>query len=336
MDAADRSIGSRRRRIKVLSRQALIQQTRIAASRVRLAAPWGGHPLQRQEPIEPFFIIGAGRSGTTLLRRILMGDPDVFIPPETYVLGNVIKNFKLLQRLTWPTIVTCSVAQFEYHAEFVRFGTTLRPLVHELRQAPPEVRSLAFLLDRFFHFAADQTGWPHRSRWGDKTPRNSYHLDAISSVFPKAKFIHLVRDGYDVVESVARVDDSKRRDDPLEAARYWRRSVRACQEFGRRRRFAFRELKYEALVGDPEPEVRRLCQFLGLEYSPTMLDVDRDLISRMGDVTGLDHHAHVAESISTRFLGRGRRHLAPAVLRDVEAVIGQDNANLGYPPAARP
>jgi len=264
-----------------------------------------------------------------------MAHPDVYIPPETYVLGHVAKNFKLLQRLPWSTIVTYTMAQLEYHPEFTHFKTSLRPLVLELRQAPPELRSLAYLLDRFYRHVAEQSGWPGRSRWGDKTPKNSYHLDTLFSVFPMAKFIHLVRDGYDVVESAARVQGTRRHENPLEAAWHWRRSVRACREFGRRRPSAYRELKYEALVLEPAAEIQRLCEFIHLQYYPGMLEVDPDQISRMGDVPALIHHSHIAEPISARFLGKGRTCLAPDTLREVAAVIDDDIAKLGYPPIGR-
>ncbi len=313
----------------------LLPRAKTTITRLRLAAPWGGHPLQRNEPIEPFFIIGSGRSGTTLLRRILVAHPDVFIPPETYVLGNVIKNFSLLKRLPWSKIVTYSLAQFEYHHEFTLFETSLRPLVIELRQAPLESRSLAYLLDRFYRHTAEQSGWPRRSRWGDKTPRNSYWLDEIFSVFPRAKFIHLVRDGYDFVESAARMSGRARRLNPIEAAWYWRRSVRACREFGGRWPLAYRELKYEALVVQPETEVQRLCEFIHLQYHPTMLEVNPDQIARMGDVPTLTHHAHVAEPISARFRGKGRTVLASETLRQVSAVIDEDIVKLGYRPMSQ-
>jgi protein-tyrosine sulfotransferase len=314
--------------------RASLFRARVAASRLRLAAPWGGIPLERKEGIEPFFIVGAGRSGMTLLRRMLMADGGVFIPPETYVLGTIITNFRLLHRLPWKTIVTQSLAQLEYHPEFVHFGTSLRPLVAALRSAPPERQSLAYLLDQFYRFVASESGWPASVRWGDKTPKNSYHLDAIRSVFPNARFIHLIRDGYDVIDSSARVPGTIRHGDPIESAWHWRRSVRACREFGDRFPASYLEVKYETLVGDPEAQLRRLCGFINLRYSSTMLELNPATISRMGDVPALDHHANVGSPVSTRFVGNGRISLAPDVLCQVTPVISEDMWRFGYRPLA--
>ena len=50
-----------------------------------------GRPLHSTVRYMPFFIIGSGRSGNTLLRTILETHPEVHIPPETYVIGKVNK-----------------------------------------------------------------------------------------------------------------------------------------------------------------------------------------------------------------------------------------------------
>lgn len=55
---------------------------------------WNSIPLNNNEDYKPFFIIGSGRSGNTLLRRILTKKNGIVIPPETYVLGKVIRLHK--------------------------------------------------------------------------------------------------------------------------------------------------------------------------------------------------------------------------------------------------
>jgi len=57
--------------------------------------------------VSRIFIIGSGRSGNTLLRRILTGSEELYIPPETYVLGDTIRNFPEYSRLEWPS--TCQL-----------------------------------------------------------------------------------------------------------------------------------------------------------------------------------------------------------------------------------
>ena len=50
----------------------------------------------------PFFVVGAGRSGTTLLRLILAGHSRLHIPPETWFLRSLVRDFPLTGALTQP------------------------------------------------------------------------------------------------------------------------------------------------------------------------------------------------------------------------------------------
>lgn len=286
----------------------------------------GGVPLQRGEVLQPFFIIGPGRSGTTLLRRLLIADPTVHVPPETYVLGRALKDFQALARAPWSTLVNATLARFEYHPEFVRFGISLRDLANELYDMPEDRRSLARVIDRMYHFHAEATLGHEVSLWGDKTPRNTMHLPAIRSVFPDARFVHLVRDGYDVVESLLRIG---REPDVHAAARRWVEYTRRAQAFGKSVTDQYREVRYERLVTDPEGQLRALCPFLGITFDPGMLN-SQWLAEGMGDVPALAHHRGVSEPVSDQHVGRGRTHLASADAKFADRIMGSQMRLLGY------
>jgi hypothetical protein len=108
---------------------------RIAFGRVLLPL---GIPAQRsQDRYAPFFIVGSGRSGMTLLRRFLIAIDGVHIPPETYVLGPVIGQFWQLRSLRWQELVPILLSRFQFHPEFRAFGLeSLLPLVEQLKNTP--------------------------------------------------------------------------------------------------------------------------------------------------------------------------------------------------------
>ena len=66
----------------------------------------------------PFFIIGSGRSGNTLLRTILTGNSDLSIPPESYRLPFAIKRFHIHNNRDWKEIVTEVLDEFYSCREF--------------------------------------------------------------------------------------------------------------------------------------------------------------------------------------------------------------------------
>ena len=105
------------------------------------------------------------------------------------------------------------------------------------------------------------------------------HMRMLAEQFPEARFIHLVRDGRDVMLSL--------RDQPFApssftgVAEYWAGRVERARQAGERLGPGrYRELRYEDLVADPERELGRLCEFVELEYRPEMLHTATPRASR--------------------------------------------------------
>lgn len=107
-------------------------------------------------------------------------------------------------------------------------------------------------------------------RWAEKDPTYTLHLPFIEDLFPNAVYVHLLRDGHDVVASFR---DRWGYTSAARAARTeWARYVSAAQTLGKRLPAdRFLELRYEALVSEPEPEARRLFDFLGEPWEPDVL-----------------------------------------------------------------
>jgi len=291
------------------------------------ALPFGGYPLQRQENYRPFFIIGSGRSGNTLLRRILYAHSALHIPPETYVLGRVIRIFRQYRRANWKDLVFLTLAQLEYYPEFETFEIALRPLANRLLETSASVRSLAFIVDSFFRYHAEQHGIACQ-RWGDKTPLNTFSLSLIHSVFPDAQFIHMIRDGCDVVSSYVEAGIYQNIDD---AGRRWRDSIQAAERFSHSYPGSCWEIRYEALVSQPEHVVRQLCGFLDIDFENSMLD-SHPYSAYMGDVTLHDHHHRVHQPISLSSIGKGRTLMSKSEKARLQGIIGKTLHHLGYEP----
>ncbi|MDQ6955872.1 MAG: sulfotransferase [Mariprofundaceae bacterium] len=284
-------------------------------------------PLHCDEDVAPFFIVGAGRSGTTLLRRILVASKQVHIPPETYVLSQVIEHYRRNAYLEWPTLVKQCMALFELHPEFETFQISLRPLLPKLLALPTSERSLAKVLDMFYCFHAQQMGVDCK-RWGDKTPINTFALDDIYAVFPKAKFIHLLRDGVDVVHSYV---SSGLIPDIKLAAERWSDSVTLAYDFSIKHAATCIELRYESLSADTHAEMSRVCAFLDMDYDEAMVN-KLEHTSAMGDMKKYKHYQHANEAITSQYMGKGRKALAKEELQKIRQIMNGSLKNMGYKP----
>jgi len=155
--------------------------------------------LHGPERYRPFFIVGSGRCGSTLLRAMLEAHPELHIPPES-ALGPMVRDYRRYSRLAWDVVLRIVLARLEYDDTWAAWNLALRPLLHELNALPRDARNLAAVLAAPYR-AHTSRHKPSAVRWGDKTPPNTATLAALHGVFPDLQVVHLLRDGRDVVQS---------------------------------------------------------------------------------------------------------------------------------------
>jgi hypothetical protein len=270
----------------------------------------------------PIFIVGVHRSGTTLLRFMLNSHPRLYIPPES----DFIPRF--FQRRPQGPLDEARV-DWLLDVIFRRYR-----LVKEWQGAPPDPAAFyaamatptpAAFLDTLYSRYARQHG---AERWGDKTPIYASYVDLIAGMFPTAQFVHIVRDGRDVALSMLDKWGSEVHIDVYFAARNWRRRIGQARAsgagLGPER---FYELRYEALVADPEAELRPLCAYLGESYVPSMAQPQR--LGRRQFDEG-DFHAALRRPPGTSRIGRWREEMPARDLRLFQHVAGPLLAELGY------
>ena len=126
----------------------------------------------------------------------------------------------------------------------------------------------------------------------DKTPRHTEHVALLTEAYPDARFVHLVRDGRDVVPSLRSMPYFPARF--ADAALYWRERALSGREArticGSDR---FHELRYEDLVTDPERHLEALCQFLAIDYAPEMLEYTTRAESVIAGTVGGTAHENI-------------------------------------------
>jgi hypothetical protein len=104
---------------------------------------------------------------------------------------------------------------------------------------------------------------------GDKTTGNARAFGLLADLFPRARFLHMLRDPREVCMSLAL--QPWQRDGLAGAAMTWRDHVGRARAAARRLGTRVLEVRYERLVARPEAELERVCAFLGLPFEPAML-----------------------------------------------------------------
>jgi tetratricopeptide (TPR) repeat protein len=114
----------------------------------------------------------------------------------------------------------------------------------------------------------------------ETTPHTLLHMETMASIFPQARFIHVIRDGRDVVGSLLQRDwvDPSTGDKvwccqtPKAAAEYWVHVVDAIREQGARIPGRYLEVQYSELIEHPEAVMRSVLAFLGERWEAAVLD----------------------------------------------------------------
>jgi hypothetical protein len=225
--------------------------------------------------VNPYvFIVGCPRSGTTLLRRMIDAHRQIAITRETHW---ITKRFEKRQGVRPDGLVTPELLSWLLSDEkFTRMGIGKDEL--ERLVAGEEPVSYSTFVTGVFDLYGKGQG---KRLVGDKVPGYVRRIPTLHALWPKAKLVHLIRDGRDVSLSainwsraykLARRYSTWTEDPTTTAAVWWEWQVRLGREDGGSLPpQLYHEVRYEELVSRPAKTCEKLCDFLGLPYDEGIL-----------------------------------------------------------------
>ena len=264
----------------------------------------------------PIFLVGMPRSGTKLLRDLLNNHSMIGIAPnESHFIPEFYARLK-------------DYGALDQEANFAKFYHDLSqtPFFHRvdgnsfsnaasLYDAAPE-RTFAGLVEEFYRSYSRSKG---KVMWGDKTPFYLLHLPLCKSLFPDARFIHIIRDVRDYALSLKKTWHKNL----SRSAQRWGDAVLKCRKDGLLLgEGAYREVRYEHLVDNPEGVIRELCKFLSVPFEENMIVLQKP-VEYGGD-------ARNRMDIVSMNYGKWRTSLSPRDIRRIEEICGALLTDLGY------
>jgi protein-tyrosine sulfotransferase len=243
-----------------------------------------------------FFILSSGRSGSTLLRKLLVENLDIHIPPETNDL--IVKAGKLffLSNDNWQEKVAQFISQIKSMNLTDHWKINLNELKIKLLSLPADQQGFYTVTDMLYHSSAPD-GLEY-SIIGDKTPYLILRSDWLLTLFPTAKYIYVMRDGRDVVLSRMKAFNETVQD----AAKRWLWSVKELEKM-QVKKANIKVIRYEDLVTQPEKYLETLRVFLNAN------ELDLPRASILGD-DKLEHHKNLELSVFTDSIGQWEKELS--------------------------
>jgi hypothetical protein len=241
------------------------------------------------------FVVGCPRSGTTKLTELLNNHPGIFSSSETHFF-NINWGFSFLNNSSIDLLKDISeenlhhfLKDFYEHyriKDFLELAsidsfrvTQLCKVLLEDKNAEIEVCEQSSESFKQILFTAlmqaSKEKMPNKTIFCEKTPQHLQNVQEIHKLFPSAKFIHVKRDGRDVVNSLLKMP--WRPAGLINNARFWRKYARLGEELensllDEKLKENIISIKFEELLENPSEILKRVCKFIDISFDESMLE----------------------------------------------------------------
>lgn len=221
------------------------------------------------EKLPIVFIIGRGRSGTTLLQTIMDAHPSIITANESPFIINLKQKYSKVNQ--WSSEKIDEFIIDLYKDKQFAFLWNIDQTILRSKINLYDITQLNFSTLCKLVYLTIPSPFPKNkiSLIVDKNPIYSFYIEELIELFPNAKFIHLVRDYRDNIISSRKAFKTK---DVALLAQRWKRQNMFIDFHKKNNAALFLTLQYEKLVTDPEKHVSEVCSFINITFNPNMLD----------------------------------------------------------------
>ncbi len=208
----------------------------------------------------PVIIIGAGRSGSTLLSAMFNAHPSISFFGETFFLAPFLwsrvfeRHDLIMSAITAWRNPSAKNREDLTKEEQQRIGKLIAQFVADVTKTDPQL-----------------VQWGFKEIWNGSPQFETFDWEIYDHIFPRAKYIHLVRNPVRYAISTAgRTKDVFTREFMTGQLNNWVR----MEEYNGRRAATKRycRLRYEDLIAEPEKEMKRLTSFIGIPWDKKCLN----------------------------------------------------------------
>jgi len=279
----------------------------------------------------PFvFIVGRGRSGTTLLQNILDANESMILPIESRLIIHLKNKYLNTQNWTDKKIDDLIVDLYKDKI-FNSYWDISKKTIHDaLKSYNKEELTFPIICKIIYLKFPSIFAKSNIKLIGDKNPIYSVFIPELLEVFPNAKFIHIIRDYRDNVVS-NRTSFGRKSAGIL--AYGWLSFNLQIEVVKKNNTAMFFTLRYEDLVKNAEPIIKELCIFLGLEYSINMLHFHESIskVKTQQDIEALSTiHKNLDKPINANQIDKWKTKLTNPELEIIDFICASYGEKYDY------
>jgi len=272
----------------------------------------------------PVFVLGCGRSGTTLLYHMLLSAGGFAVyRAESNAINLLEPRFgDLSVKRNKEKLMEAWLASKLFERSGLDAESIKAKVIADCQNGGDFLRIIMGEMGRNQNV----------ERWADCTPEHLLHLERIKETIPEALIIHIIRDGRDVALSTPKLGYVRRAwwdrtPNLMVSGLYWEWMVRKGREDGRKLGPDYTEVRFEELISDPRATLARLSRFVDQD-----LDYDHILKVGIGSVSEPNTSFKDASNGEFNPLERWRKQISEQDLAMFEGLVGNTLEELGYAP----
>lgn len=260
------------------------------------------------------FITGCPRSGTTMLAGILGNAKSCVAAPESHFFNDFI--YKHLPEESAEASKTDLATFFNNHYRFKQWNID----ASKVKDLPKKITINNFneIIENTIRLFAESHSKVSEKEIIriDHTPSNIKNFDILNELFPKSKFIYIIRDPRAIYASIKGLDWGP--NTALKLGKLWVEYIAAY--------FAFQKLypnriclvRYEDIVNNGPSHIEKLCNFIGIDYNNSLL---KDEGFKVPEYTS-SQHALVGKSLDKNRADKWKKELKKEEVLIIESECG--------------
>lgn len=271
------------------------------------------------------FIVGASRSGTTLLQMSLNAHPALSICGEFHFFDQICNFKKDIPSLSKKQNVEIFSSQLlkAYGMQYIRDAETVVDYASNTLSAMEEPeRSYESFFNALINYYKIES---NADLGGEKTPETVRYLEDLLILYPNARIIHIIRDPRAVVASLLRLPHNSK--SILIHAATWRSDVYAGLRFTNQRPDKCKPVLYENLVANPKVVLEELCVFIGVPFDEKMMSYQASAESM---IKNEPWKSGTLKGVYDSSISKWKNELGPENICLVELVTSKILKRLGY------
>lgn len=281
------------------------------------------------------FIIGIGRSGTTILRAMMDASHESIFPPESQLIIYLKKKY-FHQRAWTKAKVNEFIVDLYKEAKFRHYwNIDEEKLRSYILSFPLEKLTFQLMIKMVYLCYPSPFEKSVIKIIGDKNPGYSVYIDELMEIFPDIKFIHVVRDYRDNILSRKKAAKGK----SIAYLTYWwwiyNRHIERIKKKHPERIYTIR---YIDLVEDPENKISQIYSFCGLKFDRKVLryyenldqNLDHDYLEIIREIK-----PNILREVNVNNVGKWETELSHNELEVITYILGEYGKIYNYEPYSK-